>query len=124
MHADLFVNQDCNSTEISPRGFHSGIARVNGPVGQGMQFGGVEMRKHVPRRALVVAALLVVSSAAMAAVAVSSGGETTSKNATRGFGIARASSGGSSSSVSGTSLASTATAGPQVINGNFQGTSP
>src|SRR5437764_1413483 len=89
-----------------------------------MQFGGVEMRKHVPRRALVVAALLVVSSAAMAAVAVSSGGETTGKNATRAFGIARASSVGSSSSLSGTSLASTATAGPQVIDGKFQGTSP
>src|SRR4051794_3712466 len=89
-----------------------------------MQFGGVEMRKHVRRRAVVVAALLVVSSAAMAAVAVSSGGETTSKNATRAFGIARASSVGSSSSVSGTSLASTATAGPQVIDGTFQGTSP
>src|SRR5438045_3698718 len=87
-----------------------------------MQFGGVEMRKHVPRRALVVAALLIVSSAAMA-VAVSSGGETTGKNTTRAFGIARASSVGSSS-VKGTSLASTGTAGPQVIDGKFQGISP
>src|SRR5256885_15226224 len=88
-----------------------------------MQFGGVEMRKHVRRRALVVAALLVVSSAAMAAVAVSSGGETTGKNATRAFGIARASSVGTSA-VTGTSLASTATAGPQGIDGKYQGTSP
>jgi hypothetical protein len=82
------------------------------------------MRKFVSRRAVVVFALFVVSLAAMAAVAVSSGaGRTTGKNATRAFGIARASSVGSSS-VTGTSLASTATAGPQVIDGKFQGTSP
>jgi hypothetical protein len=82
------------------------------------------MRKFVPRRAVVVLALLVVSLAAMAAVAVSSGaGRTTGKNATRAFGIARASSSGGSS-VSGASLASAGTAGPQVIDGKFQGTSP
>ena len=82
------------------------------------------MRKFVRRRAVVVLALLVVSLAAMAAVAVSSGaGRTTGKNATRAFGIARASSTGASP-VAGTSLASAATAGPQVIDGRFQGTSP
>ena len=51
------------------------------------------------------------------------GARTTGNDATRAYGIARASSTGARS-PSALAVASTATAGPQVINGQFQGTSP
>jgi hypothetical protein len=79
-------------------------------------------RKFVRRRTLVVAALPVVLATVVAAVAGGSGAKTTGKHATRAYGIARASSVGAG--VAGSSLASTGTAGPQVIDGKFQGTSP
>ena len=80
------------------------------------------MSKFVRRRTFVVTAVLVVLGAVVAALAGGSGARTSGKNATRAYGIVRASSAGV---VSGTSaVASTATAGPQVIDGTFQGTSP
>jgi hypothetical protein len=81
------------------------------------------VRKFVSRRALVVAALPVVLAAVVVALAGGPGAGTTGKGATRAYGIARASSAGGSV-VNGTAVASTATPGPQVINGQFQGTSP
>jgi hypothetical protein len=79
--------------------------------------------KFVRRRTVVVAALPVVLAAVVVAVAGGSGAGATGKDATRAYGIARASSTGASVTA-GTAAASTGTAGPQVINGQFQGTSP
>jgi hypothetical protein len=81
------------------------------------------VRKFVSRRTLVVAALPVVLAAIVVALTGGSGAGTTGKGATRAYGIARASS-TAGSVANGTAVASTATAGPQVINGQFQGTSP
>src|SRR3954452_15109641 len=80
------------------------------------------LRKFVRRRTIVVAALPVVTAAVVVAIAGGSGAGTTSKGATQAFGIARASSAGST--ASNVSAAAAATAGPQVINGQFQGASP
>jgi len=79
-------------------------------------------RKFIRRRAFVVAALPVVLAAVVAAVAAGSGAGTSGKDATRAYGIARASSAGVVSG--GSAVATAATAGPQVIDGTFQGTSP
>ena len=81
------------------------------------------MWKFVRRRTVIVAALPVVLAAVVVALAGGSGAGTTGKDATRAYGIARASSTGASVTA-GTAVASTGTAGPQVINGQFQGTSP
>jgi hypothetical protein len=78
--------------------------------------------KFVRRRAVVVAALPVVLAAVVIAVAGGSGAGTRGKDATRAFGIARASSTGAP--VTGLAVNTASTAGPQVINGDFQGTSP
>ena len=79
------------------------------------------MSKFVRRRTFVVTAVLVVLGAVVAALAGGTGARTSGKDATRAYGIVRASSAGV---TSGTAVASTATAGPQVIDGTFQGTSP
>jgi hypothetical protein len=75
------------------------------------------------RRTIVVASLPVVIAGVVFAVAGGSGAGTTGKDSTHAFGIARA-----SSAVAGGALASTATPsasfGPHVSNGIFQGTSP
>src|ERR1041385_4793933 len=83
---------------------------------------GYEMESKVVRpRGILGAAFLVVPGAVVAALAGGSGARTSGKNATRAYGIVRA---GSAGITSGTAVASTATAGPQVIDGTFQGTSP
>src|SRR4029079_4357207 len=79
------------------------------------------MSKFVRRRTFVVTAVLVVLGAVVAALAGGTGARTSGKDATRAYGIVRASSAGVTSV---TAVASTATAGPQVIDGTFQGTSP
>jgi hypothetical protein len=78
--------------------------------------------KSVRRRTFVVAAALVVLGAVVAAVAGGSGARTSGKDATRAYGIVRASS--ANVVPGGSAVASTATGGPHVINGQFQGTSP
>src|SRR3954463_5848230 len=94
-----------------------------GPSHKASNFGGEMVRKFVRRRAVIVTALPVVLAAVVVAVAGGSGARTTGNGATQAYGIARASSAGSS--VGGdAALASSSTAGPQVINGQFQGTSP
>ena len=81
------------------------------------------MWKFVRRRAVVVAAFPIVLAAVVVAVAGGSDAKTTGKDATRAYGIARASS-AVGSTGNNMSVASPGTAGPQVINGQFQGTSP
>ena len=81
------------------------------------------MWKFVRRRTVVVAAFPIVLASVVVAVAGGSGAETTGKDATRAYGIARASS-AVGSTGNNMSVASPGTAGPQVINGQFQGTSP
>ena len=74
------------------------------------------------RRVFVVASLPIVLAALVVAIA---GSGTTGNGATRLTGIARASSSGGTTGLAGAATAaSTATAGPQVIQGDFQGTSP
>ncbi len=81
------------------------------------------MWKFVRRRAVVVAAFPIVLASVVVAVAGGSDAKTTGKDATRAYGIARASS-AVGSTGNNMSVASPCTAGPQVINGQFQGTSP
>lgn len=87
------------------------------------------VRKFIPRaaawrgrrRTIVVASLLPVALAAVALAAV--GGAGTNGNATtHDYGIARASAVGTASSA--TAAPASPTAGPQVIQGTFLGTSP
>jgi hypothetical protein len=75
------------------------------------------------RRGLVVASLPVVLAAAVVAVAGGSGAGTAGRDATKVTGIARASAIGDSGFASAASNADPV-AGPQVIQGIFQGESP
>src|SRR3954447_21358188 len=107
---------------IRTRCFHRWIARVKAHTHKHPMLGVEMMWKFVRRRTVIVTALPVVLAAVVVAVAGGSGTRTTGKGATHAYGIARASTAGISA-VGGTALA-TSTAGPQVINGQFQGTSP
>jgi hypothetical protein len=75
------------------------------------------------RRTLVVASVPVVLAGVVFAVAGGSGGGTAGRDATQAFGIARASSAAAGSALASTSTSS-ASFGPHVSNGIFQGESP
>jgi hypothetical protein len=75
------------------------------------------------RRVFVVASLPVVLAAVAVAVAGGSGTGTTARGATHPVGIARASASGSGTTSLVAAAAGTS-AGPHVINGDFQGVSP